>query len=250
MGNLPFKSQKVSKFSKHTFKPFQPDEEVQIDRTQIAHHLYRVIWDGNFSSPVKERLLKGGAKVLDIGCGPGTWICDMATDFPKSSFIGVDYVPTFPTQKPTNVQFIVSNILEGLDFEDEEFDFINMRQMVLWFSEEQYKEQVIPELIRLLKVEGWLEISESELQAHLIVVGQMAKYKRNPYVLYELEACLDQFSNISRDKRAIPIGSNDKIIGQYCVMLCIPLMLEILSEHVLKLSPNKYEQMIREIIDE
>ncbi|CAG8528427.1 809_t:CDS:2, partial [Ambispora leptoticha] len=245
------------KISKHTFKPFQPDDEVQIDRIQIAHHLYRVIWDGNFSSPVKARLSKGGAKVLDIGCGPGTWICDMATDFPKSSFIGVDYVPTFPTEKPTNVQFIVGDILEGLDFGEEEFDFINMRQMALWFSEEQYKKQVIPELTRLLKVGGWLEISESEFQAHLIgpkfkeyLVSQMAKYNRNPDVLYELEACLGQFSNISRDKRKIPVGSNDKIIGQYCAMLCVPLMLEILSEHVLKLSHKKCEKMVKEVIDE
>lgn len=39
----------------------------------------------NFISPVHESFSSGEKlKVLDIGCGPGTWIMEMATEYPNS----------------------------------------------------------------------------------------------------------------------------------------------------------------------
>lgn len=39
----------------------------------------------NFISPVHELLVSEKKhKVLDIGCGPGTWVLEMATEYPNS----------------------------------------------------------------------------------------------------------------------------------------------------------------------
>jgi len=43
-----------------------PVDEEECDRSQLQHFLFHHIWDGNFSSPVKQILERGG-KVLDIG---------------------------------------------------------------------------------------------------------------------------------------------------------------------------------------
>jgi hypothetical protein len=43
-----------------------PSENEHIDRIQLRHLIFRYVWQGNFSSPVEEKL-KHGAKVLDVG---------------------------------------------------------------------------------------------------------------------------------------------------------------------------------------
>ncbi|CAG8745453.1 10726_t:CDS:2, partial [Cetraspora pellucida] len=50
----------------------------EIERLQKQHWFYKRIWQSNYSAPVEEKLKAGGAKVLDIGCGPGTWIIEMS----------------------------------------------------------------------------------------------------------------------------------------------------------------------------
>jgi trans-aconitate methyltransferase len=64
---------------------------------------------------------------LDVGCGPGSWVLDMATDFPSSEFEAFDMAETFPSAiHPPNVHFSIANLLEPLNF-DIKFDFVNMR---------------------------------------------------------------------------------------------------------------------------
>ncbi|CAH1756371.1 8963_t:CDS:10 [Entrophospora sp. SA101] len=53
----------------------------EIDRYQQQHHVFRTLWNGNYSSPVGDILKSGDANVLDVGCGPGTWVCDMASEY-------------------------------------------------------------------------------------------------------------------------------------------------------------------------
>jgi hypothetical protein len=43
-----------------------PSDNEHIDRIQLRHSIFRYVWQGNFSSPVEEKL-KNGAKVLDVG---------------------------------------------------------------------------------------------------------------------------------------------------------------------------------------
>src|ERR1044071_1706506 len=51
-----------------------PNDEAEMDRLKSQHYLFNYIFQGNFSSPVKEILKVGGTEVLDLGCGPGTWL--------------------------------------------------------------------------------------------------------------------------------------------------------------------------------
>jgi len=143
-------------------KYFFPEDDIEIDRLQMQHYLFRNIFYGNFSAPVED-MLKQGGRILDIGCGPGTWVLENSCDFVRSEFYGIDIAPMFPSMiKPRNAHFIQANILDGLPFEDNYFDFVHLGFLSACFSEENWITQVIPECIRVCKPNGWIEFYEND----------------------------------------------------------------------------------------
>ncbi|CAG8452215.1 2880_t:CDS:2 [Diversispora eburnea] len=90
----------------------------------------------------------------------------MASDFPNSTFIGVDISPIFPASiKPHNVNFCQLNVITNglLAFESNTFDFVYIRFMNLALMENQWSE-LLQELIRVCKPGGWIECMEGDLQ--------------------------------------------------------------------------------------
>ncbi|CAG8488606.1 2893_t:CDS:2 [Ambispora leptoticha] len=210
-----------------TFRPYRPDRDSEIDRAQIHHHLINAVWGNNYSAPVQEKLKKG-ARVLDVGCGPGTWICDMASDYKNSTFFGIDILPIFPTERPFNAFFKIGNVLNGLKFSNESFDFVHMSLMGLWLTQEQYEKVVLPELIRLVKPGGWIEIMEPELEiynagpritkAQKKLQRELKKQGRDPLLPIEVDRFLHssyQLTNVTQKRKecAVGIGPSDLYIS-------------------------------------
>src|SRR4051794_26762321 len=95
-----------------------------------------------------------------IRCGNGSWTLDMATEYKKAKFTALDILPIFPREiRPKNVNFVLGNILKGLDFESDTFDYVFMRCMKAAISNDDWP-KVIRELLRILKPNGWLELCE------------------------------------------------------------------------------------------
>ncbi|CAG8742785.1 32751_t:CDS:2, partial [Racocetra persica] len=137
----------------------------EVERLQKQHWFFKRIWQSNYSAPVEEKLKAGGAKVLDIGCGSGTWIIEMAEMYEQSLFTGVDYSTIFSQEmEPANVKFLQTNILDNLPFLDDTFDFVRMGLLITAFTATELKEKVIPEIVRVTKPGGWIEFMESDIQ--------------------------------------------------------------------------------------
>ncbi|KAI8376460.1 S-adenosyl-L-methionine-dependent methyltransferase [Radiomyces spectabilis] len=138
-----------------------PNDDEEIDRLVGQHFALKTLFRGNVVEKCRESVpLEQGALVLDVGCGPGTWLMDMATEYPCSNFIGVDMCDIFPTNiRPSNVSFQVANVLERLPFPDNTFDFVNMRLFIIALRKEQWP-TVIKELYRVLKPGGYLQSVE------------------------------------------------------------------------------------------
>ena len=86
----------------------------------------------------------------------------MCKEYPLCDFVGIDISPLFPSSDSlspniSNLTFIQSNVLNGLPFKDNTFDFVHQR---LWMNTLNMKqwELVIRELKRVCKVGGWLEV--------------------------------------------------------------------------------------------
>ncbi|RIB12523.1 S-adenosyl-L-methionine-dependent methyltransferase, partial [Gigaspora rosea] len=141
---------------------FMPSDEMELRRMDIMHVLTRYSWKGNFSAPVEEILKNGKATVLDAGCGTGCWVLDLSHDFPNSTFVGVDIQSSgFPSvnERSANTGFLEYNLLSGIPFPNETFDYVHMASMWTALTKQQYM-NVIHDLVRVTKNNGWIEIYE------------------------------------------------------------------------------------------
>ncbi|CAI2186506.1 3795_t:CDS:2 [Funneliformis geosporum] len=206
-------------------------DEKQVDRLQVQHHLLRTLWGGNFCSPIAEELRAGGSYVLDVGCGPGTWICDMASDFPNSNFTGVDIVATFPTERPRNVTFQNGNLIERLPFDDSSFDFVHMSSKVLYFTEAEWRTRIVVELVRVLKPGGYLELEDGDGECYNMsptydriskaVLAQLYARNMNPFIVQQIEEIMESSGliNIRHKEVIVPIGNWGGNLGMLMVDL-------------------------------
>ncbi|KAI8067058.1 S-adenosyl-L-methionine-dependent methyltransferase [Gongronella butleri] len=138
-----------------------PSDDEEMDRLIGQHFALKNVFDGNFCKEILDKVpMQSGTRVLDIGCGPGTWIMDVATEYPELKLVGIDLVDVFPSNiRPPNVTFDVGNILDGLAFPDNSFDVINMRFFLFAFRKEEWT-QAYKEAERLLKPGGYFQVWE------------------------------------------------------------------------------------------
>jgi len=138
--------------------------EDEIDVQRIFHENAKASFEGNFLAPVSAKF-ENGCKVLDIGCGIGSWLSEMATTYPRSHFTGTDVEFIVGTDTfPSNVTFIKRNTLDGLPFEDDTFDFVHQRFVNATYPGPKL-EFVATEMYRVCKPGGWVELTEMDLAA-------------------------------------------------------------------------------------
>ncbi|GBB84446.1 hypothetical protein RclHR1_11000002 [Rhizophagus clarus] len=150
----------LKSFHKYNYPSFNDDE---FERLNLEHYLFRFQWQSNFSSPIEQNLLSGGVRVLDVGCGTGTWILDMAREYhPSNIYVGIDVSSILPDENSRlpNTGFIQCDLLNGIPFPDSTFDFVCERFTIypdLTYSQWKY---LFSEMKRVLKPGGYLEIME------------------------------------------------------------------------------------------
>ncbi|RHZ88613.1 hypothetical protein Glove_21g376 [Diversispora epigaea] len=209
--------------SKHSY--ILTDSFDESERIKRKHFVIKYIFEGNFSAPVQD-LLTNGCRVLDIGCGPGTWILDTASEFTQSSFIGLDIFHMFPSEiKPNNADFIVADAQNNLPFESNYFDYIHLGDMGFCFSDYDFDHVVIPECVRILKPGGWIEFQESHRKMNnegpcSVKFTTMAKklletmdIKSTHYSQNDLKKN-SYITNINEDVKLIPLGSWGGKLGE------------------------------------
>jgi ubiquinone/menaquinone biosynthesis C-methylase UbiE len=82
-------------------------------------------------------------------------------EHPNSTFVGVDddtERSRIEIQLP-NAAFLHHNLTEGLPFPDDTFDFVHQR-FFNSLNETNWQEYILPDMIRVLKSGGWIELME------------------------------------------------------------------------------------------
>ena len=97
-----------------------------------------------------------------MGCGLGLWCEEMANEFSDVNVYGIDLVPNFSSKiKPYNCKFFLGNVIFGLPWPDNTFDYIWSRYL---FTEIKSKNRssLLLEMYRVLKPGGIIEFQESD----------------------------------------------------------------------------------------
>ena len=105
--------------------------------------------------------------LLDLACGPGGWVLDVAFHFPESEVAGIDISGAMVnyanararSQHLSNASFEVMDLRHPLDFADESFDLINARFLVVALRRDAWA-GLLSECTRLLKPGGILRLTE------------------------------------------------------------------------------------------
>jgi SAM-dependent methyltransferase len=105
--------------------------------------------------------------VLDLGCGPGGWVLDVAFEHPDVEVAGVDISRTMVdyanararSQELTNASFGVMDITQPLDFPDDAFDLVNWRLLASVLGRKSWT-PFVTECTRLLRPGGILRLTE------------------------------------------------------------------------------------------
>ena len=113
--------------------------------------------------------ISGMNDILDIGCGPGGWVCDVAFEYPKIQVTGIDISCTMieyaramaSVQGLDNAHFRVGNVLKPLDYPNASFDLVNAR-LISGFVPKTYWPELLGEYKRVLRPGGIIRLTEVE----------------------------------------------------------------------------------------
>ncbi|CAG8564601.1 10417_t:CDS:2 [Ambispora gerdemannii] len=242
-----------------------PCDAPEKKRLHMQHYIFKEVWNGNFSSPIHERL-KQGMRVLDSGCGVGSWTLDMANEYPASTFVGVDVIEVAPINiRPSNAELLQFNLLNGILFPNETFDFIYQRFLWAAFTESQWI-TLVDELIRVTKTGGWIELTE--FQAKIYNPGPIAKKLSdaaqqhlslngiNPKIhlqIPKIMADTNKFTSIESIEKIIPLGNWQETSRGIKVLETIAgglKSLQVALKMVLGVDNYEYEKMLKQFIVE
>ena len=117
-----------------------PIEAEVVSRADFPHVMLRAALGANHLAPVA-----APSYMLDVGCGSGRWVREMASAFPGARVVGLDIATpgegnsgnpgisgTFGVSQPRvahTYAFVEHNILEPFTFVPASFDFTHMRLM-------------------------------------------------------------------------------------------------------------------------
>ncbi len=153
--------------------PGQKPSSYQVDAENIAE-MARLIRQARMLSEHLGLVPAGldltrAESILDIGCGPGEWVLQMARRFPTSRVTGIDISEQMiayaqddaQAHQLSNVQFQVMDARGPLAFPDASFDAIHARFITGFLSTVTWP-QLVWECFRLLRPGGWLVSIEFE----------------------------------------------------------------------------------------
>ena len=108
------------------------------------------------------------ARILDVGCGPGTITATLASFVPQGEIIGIDYskeaIRSASSQPsiPSNCTFLTANLDNSLPFADNSFDVVHTHQVLLHLADPV---AALIEMRRVCKPGGFIASREGDIAA-------------------------------------------------------------------------------------
>ena len=151
------------------YPPFFPENETEVTRLLAQHRWLSQLMHGILPASLD---LSNIHRVLDVACGVGAWVIDIARRHPAMQVIGIDKSQYFiqqartmaVSQQVTNATFIVQDMhhLEGENLTSDSFDLINIRFIAAKITSREFP-PLLQSLVNLSRPGGMLHWLEAEL---------------------------------------------------------------------------------------
>ncbi|CAO3701005.1 unnamed protein product [Rhizopus microsporus] len=138
-----------------------PKDEEEQKRLIAQHFAFKELYGGNVLPSIIQNLdFEKGVTILDVGCGSGVWMMDMMHEYPNCTFYGCDIVNTVNRVLDLEkINFSYGNVVKGLPYPDNTFDFVHMRFFVLALRIDEWP-LAVKEVIRVTKPGGFIQLSD------------------------------------------------------------------------------------------
>ncbi|KAG9126850.1 hypothetical protein FRC07_001707 [Ceratobasidium sp. 392] len=174
-----------------------PADQAEVHRLDIQHEGIKLLLKGNYYGPVREVLgdpqPDGRRKrVLDLITGEGTWVREMATEFPHVDFTSVDNTPLVPHPRFTNILgYEVYDLYNGIAESDNTFDVVHIRHAMTKIRD---LPGLILEIHRVLKPGGLLLYGEFHNHGWDASTEDHSATETAPYIIRALRIAREIFS--------------------------------------------------------
>lgn len=144
-----------------------PADEEELERLDKQHTVIVDIMGEKYVPPMAAVMADdtpGETKTcLDLGCGSGSWITDVARDFPNCTAVGIDLIPMQATTMPPNLRSEVDDINLGLEHFYGDFNVVHARLISSGIKDYHL---LIDHIARVLRPGGLIDVSEFDFHIY------------------------------------------------------------------------------------
>ncbi|THG96243.1 hypothetical protein EW145_g7812 [Phellinidium pouzarii] len=188
-----------------------PSDEQEGERLRLQHRVWKTAFEGRILLPP----FRGQASYVVLDSGTGTEIASQLA--PGAILHGIDIEKRlFPPSHPSNMSFSVASITSLPDEWSDKFDFVHQRLLVLGLKNKEWP-LAVEQIFRVLSPGGWVQFGEfGDWRIGPVTEKHRRMYKAlldsrglNLDIYADLPEILQKanFTNITVEKRAIPVGS-------------------------------------------
>lgn len=131
-----------------------PRSEAELSRLDVQHYALRDAMGANYVAAIGPQ----PALILDVGSGSGQWAYDLCEEFSEALVVGLD-LEMSSRPWPERYRFVKGNVLQGLPFADDRFDFTHQRLLISGIPVKSWA-VVVQDLVRVTRPGGWIELVE------------------------------------------------------------------------------------------
>ncbi|KAF9817961.1 hypothetical protein IEO21_03036 [Rhodonia placenta] len=143
-----------------------PADDEEFERLDMQHIMFMEVM-GKYPPPLQHILaddIPGETKTcVDFGCGSGSWILDVARDFPQCSAVAVDLVPMQSPNMPQNLRSEVDDINLGLQHFYGDFNVVHARLISSGIRDYQ---GLVDQMSQILRPSGLLDLTEFDFRIY------------------------------------------------------------------------------------
>ncbi|CAO3659341.1 unnamed protein product [Umbelopsis ramanniana] len=205
----------------HSIYPL-PTDQAELARLDKEHGLVKELFNCIYRSPVESLLMKG-IKVLDVGCGSGSWCIEMAQKYKRSHFTGIDVSLKKDASIAPNLTMLKIDMTSSLPFANETFDYVFCRNLSLAIPFDDW-DRTIGDITRVAKYNAYLEFIEADWEIkrsgsalkrwNTFAIAALRNRQYNPRIGRNLDVFLRfHLSDINNTYLSMPVGewSNTKL---------------------------------------